>query len=56
MVRFGKSLAVAAAAALVFAAGTATAQFYKGKRLTVVINYGAGGPTAGQAPSQTHPR
>ena len=45
MVRFGKSLAVAAAAALVFAAGTATAQFYKGIRLTVVINYGPGGPT-----------
>lgn len=40
-----KGLAVATAATLVLGAATASAQFYKGKRLTVIINYGAGGPT-----------
>lgn len=45
MVRFGKAFAYAITATLMLFAGTATAQFYKGKRLTVVINYGAGGPT-----------
>ena len=29
----------------VFCAGPATAQFYEGKRVTMLINYGAGGPT-----------
>jgi tripartite-type tricarboxylate transporter receptor subunit TctC len=33
------------AAAAVLCAGPATAQFYKGKRITILINYGAGGPT-----------
>lgn len=45
MVRFVKCLAVATTAALVLAAGTASAQFYKNKRVTMLINYGAGGPT-----------
>jgi tripartite-type tricarboxylate transporter receptor subunit TctC len=45
MVRLFKGLAFTLSAALIFAAGTASAQFYKGKRLTVIINYGAGGPT-----------
>jgi len=41
------SIALAAFGALALAAATApaTAQFYKGKRITVLINYGAGGPT-----------
>ncbi len=34
-----------AVAALVGLAGTAEAQFYKGKRITILINYSAGGPT-----------
>lgn len=33
------------AAAAMLCAGPATAQFYKGKRVTMLINYGAGGPT-----------
>lgn len=33
------------AAVAVLCAGPATAQFYKGKRVTMLINYGAGGPT-----------
>lgn len=38
--------AVASVAALGLGlASTADAQYYKGKRLTVIINYGAGGPT-----------
>ena len=41
---FLKIFAGAAAAALL-CAGPASAQFYKGKRLTMLINYGAGGPT-----------
>jgi len=35
---------LAAAAAMAFC-GTAQAQFYKGKTVTMLINYGAGGPT-----------
>ncbi|MDE0059791.1 MAG: hypothetical protein OXI22_07725 [Defluviicoccus sp.] len=34
-----------AVAALVGLAGAAEAQFYKGKRITILINYSAGGPT-----------
>jgi tripartite-type tricarboxylate transporter receptor subunit TctC len=34
-----------ALAAITLTGGIAHAQFYKGKRITVVINYGAGGPT-----------
>ena len=45
MVRLIKGLVFTLSAALIFAAGTASAQFYKDKRLTVIINYGAGGPT-----------
>ena len=45
MVRLIKGLVFPLSAALIFAAGTASAQFYKGKRLTVILNYGAGGPT-----------
>ena len=37
-------LSVAAAFAVLIA-GPASAQFYKGKRITMLINYGAGGPT-----------
>ena len=40
------SIALAGAAmALVGFAGAAEAQFYKGKRITILINYSAGGPT-----------
>ena len=40
------SIALAGAAvALMGFAGTAEAQFYKGKRITILINYSAGGPT-----------
>lgn len=45
MKRIAKATAAAAAAALVAAAAPAAAQFYSGRTLTVVINYGAGGPT-----------
>ena len=45
MNRVFKCSVIGLAAVFVFVAGTASAQFYKGKRLTVVINYGAGGPT-----------
>ena len=45
MTRVLKSLAAASAAAVALAAASASAQFYKGKSLTVIINYGAGGPT-----------
>ena len=40
MVRLFKGLAFTLSAALIFAAGTASAQFYKGKTLNVIINYG----------------
>ena len=33
------------AAVTILCAGPANAQFYKGKQLTILINYGAGGPT-----------
>ena len=33
------------AAVAVLGAVPASAQFYKGKRVTMLINYGAGGPT-----------
>ncbi len=39
---FATAVSVAALAAIAL---PANAQFYKGKRITVVINYGAGGPT-----------
>ena len=45
MARFVKCLAIAVTAATFVAAGAAQAQFYKGKRVTMLINYGAGGPT-----------
>ncbi len=50
-----------AVAALVGLAGTAEAQFYKGKRITILINYSAGGPTdiegrlVAKASEQAHP-
>lgn len=42
-----KTLLIGAFAALAVAAGSseADAQFYKGKRLTILVNYAAGGPT-----------
>ena len=41
-----KSLAVSVIAAVAVLGGaSASAQFYKGKRVTMLINYGAGGPT-----------
>jgi tripartite-type tricarboxylate transporter receptor subunit TctC len=43
MIRKGLAIAVALAAAVV--ADTAGAQFYKGKTVTMIINYPAGGPT-----------
>jgi tripartite-type tricarboxylate transporter receptor subunit TctC len=36
---------IGAAAAAMLIAAPASAQFYKGKRVTMLINYGAGGPT-----------
>jgi tripartite-type tricarboxylate transporter receptor subunit TctC len=39
------TLLLGAAAAAVLCAAPASAQFYKGKRVTMLINYGAGGPT-----------
>ena len=45
MARFVKSFVIAMAAATLVAAGGAQAQFYKDKRVTMLINYGAGGPT-----------
>jgi len=41
----GKLIFGVAAAVAVLGATPATAQFYKGKRISMVINYGAGGPT-----------
>ena len=38
-------IAAGTAAALIGFAGVAEAQFYKGKRITILINYSAGGPT-----------
>ena len=38
-------IGIMAFAAIALPGGTAEAQFYKGKRITIVINYGAGGPT-----------
>ena len=38
-------VAAGTAAALIGFAGAAEAQFYKGKRITILINYSAGGPT-----------
>src|ERR1700730_19107710 len=43
MIRTGLAVVVALAAAVV--ADTAYAQFYKGKTVTMIINYPAGGPT-----------
>src|SRR5262245_36217030 len=43
MIRTGLAVVVALAAAVV--ADTACAQFYKGKTVTMIINYPAGGPT-----------
>lgn len=40
-----RAAAVAAAVAAVFAAAPAQAQYFKGKTLTMMINFGAGGPT-----------
>lgn len=45
MKRFALAALGAAALTVVGWAATAEAQFYKGKRITVLINYGAGGPT-----------
>lgn len=45
MKRVFTTLLGAAVAITVSWAGAAQAQFYKGKRITVLINYGAGGPT-----------
>jgi tripartite-type tricarboxylate transporter receptor subunit TctC len=42
---FATAVSVLALAAIALPANAAGAQFYKGKRITVVINYGAGGPT-----------
>jgi len=39
------ALSAIAAAAAMLCVGPANAQFYKGKRVTMLINYGAGGPT-----------
>jgi len=39
------AIGVVALAAIALPGSNANAQFYKGKRITVVINYGAGGPT-----------
>lgn len=39
------AISVLALAAIALPGNAAKAQFYKGKRITVVINYGAGGPT-----------
>ncbi len=39
------AIGVLAFAAIALPGGGANAQFYEGKRITVVINYGAGGPT-----------
>jgi tripartite-type tricarboxylate transporter receptor subunit TctC len=39
------AISVLALAAIALPGTAAKAQFYKGKRITVVINYGAGGPT-----------
>lgn len=39
------AISVLALSAIAFTGADANAQFYKGKRITVVINYGAGGPT-----------
>jgi tripartite-type tricarboxylate transporter receptor subunit TctC len=37
--------AIVSAAALIVTGAAAQAQFYKGKRLTIMVNYAAGGPT-----------
>lgn len=42
---FSTAISVLALAAIALPGNAANAQFYKGKRVTVLINYGAGGPT-----------
>ena len=51
-IRFVSTTALGVVLAAGFALSAGAAEFYKGKRLTVLINYSAGGPTdiLGQAP------